>query len=111
MHLGELELCFGADAGREGRVADEVAEGLPVGMMLATILHRLVVELLGAAQSCELASWAVCPAMGCWIVPLGLKLGKHLALCVVANDVGGKVTTKVHRLGPEHRHCEVCLVW
>jgi hypothetical protein len=63
----------------------------------------------GATHARKMNTSALFAVMECWIVPLCFELGKHLALRVVANDVGGNVTTEVESLGPEHRHLEACL--
>lgn len=36
--------------------------------------------------------------------PLGLKLGKRLALGVITDDAGIDVAANIQLLGPEHRH-------
>lgn len=66
VHLGELQLCFGADAGREGCVSDEVAEGLPAEEQLVQCCQEEEEWFIRACQPCReehmLGRWPTLPS-------------------------------------------------
>ncbi len=88
MHLGELQLGDGAGAGREGGVADDVAEGLSARSVSAPNPSRARETQTRHGES----------------VPLGLVGLEGLALRVVADDLDVGVAPEVELLGPKHGH-------
>lgn len=115
VHLRQLQLGLRAHARREGRVADDVAEGLSVcgkrarkqsvnalpvfsSVLLSSRLSSLPASRNGAAD----CFWS--GPIGWADVPLRLVLLVHLPLGVVADDLDVDEAAQVELLRPEHRH-------
>ena len=103
MHLGQLELGFGADSGREGCVSDHVAEGLSVNPISAVILPPFSFSIQAAVLIFNSSAYR---ARKEFCVPLCLVGLKDLALGVVAQGANIDETAQIELLGAEHRHFE-----
>lgn len=132
MHLRQLELCRGAHARWEGRVADDIAEGLSIVVVCALVSqsvkprcrHSWRQQSSGPAASVPsvpssfspfrldsflsplflvLSLFFLIEILG-YIVPLGLVLLVHLPLGVVADDLDVDKTAQIELLGPDARH-------
>ena len=104
MHLGQLELGFGADSGREGCVSDHVAEGLSVNPISAAILSPFSCSIL--RRSLVFVFYLAVLARKEFCIPLCLVGLKDLSLGVVAQGADIDETAQIELLGAEHRHFE-----